>query len=199
MRIDERTRLRIRDERSIELESGALYVDSWRPEGAAHGSVEIHTAFGSLRDIGTQFEARVIADSLVVRVRDGRVSWSRGGSAVELLGGEQGRAGTSGTPEVQDTRPHETAWDWVSSVVPMLDIEDRTLGEFLRWVARERGLHVEFATDGLAATAPSIRLSGSIGGMTLEQALASVLATCRLDYRIENGVLDVLPSGSDGS
>jgi hypothetical protein len=90
--------------------------------------------------------------------------------------------------------PDPAAWDWIASVVPMLDIEGRTLGEFLQWIARERDLRVEFASASLAQSAPSIRLSGSIEGMTLEQALVSVLATCRLDCRIANGVLELHPS-----
>jgi ferric-dicitrate binding protein FerR (iron transport regulator) len=194
VRVDERTRLRIVDERSIELERGALYVDSWQPGGAPPGSVVIHTAFGSLRDVGTQFEARVVGDSLVVRVREGRVSWVRPDSEVVVESGMEARAGASGAPEVVREVPDPAAWDWIASVVPMLDIEGRTLGEFLQWIARERDLRVEFASTNLADSAPAVRLSGSIEGMTLDQALASVLATCRLEYRIENGVLELHPS-----
>ncbi len=194
LRIDERTRLRIEGERAIVLERGALYVDSWSPQGAAGEPLEVRTAFGSLRDIGTQFEARLVSDSLVVRVREGRVAWDRGDSTLEIAGGEEAQARMSGSPEVRNTPVDESAWGWISDVVPMLDIEDRTLGEFLQWIARERGLRVEFANPRLAETAPAIRLRGSIDGMTLEQALASVLATCRLDYRVHDGVLGVHPT-----
>jgi ferric-dicitrate binding protein FerR (iron transport regulator) len=193
LRIDEGTRLRIDGERTIALERGALYVDSWSPGGATPGSIEIRTAFGSLRDVGTQFEARLVGDSLVVRVREGRVSWDRGNATLEIAGGQVAQARASGSVELRNTPADEAAWDWISVVVPMLDIEDRTLGEFLQWIARERGLRVEFASPSLAESAPAIRLRGSIDGMTLEQALASVLATCRVDYRVHDGVLGVHP------
>jgi len=191
LRLDEGTRARLLDDGAIALERGALYVDSRGPAGSAAGSVEIRTGFGRLRDVGTQFEARVLGSSLVVRVREGRVSWDRAGARLEVRAGEEAEAETAGSAVLRAGPPDGTTWAWIGEVAPMLDIEGRTLGEFLQWIARERGLRLEFASSDLATTAPFIRLNGSIEGMTLDEALASVLVTCRLDHRIHGGVLEV--------
>ena len=55
--------------RRIELAAGTLYVDSGT--AAAGRGVEIVTAFGVVRDVGTQFEVRALSTGLRIRVREG--------------------------------------------------------------------------------------------------------------------------------
>jgi ferric-dicitrate binding protein FerR (iron transport regulator) len=77
VRLDARTRLVLRSPSALELAGGALYVDS----GGAGGAVEIRTAFGVARDVGTRFEVRVGAASVRLRVREGEVLLEHGGTA----------------------------------------------------------------------------------------------------------------------
>ena len=75
----------------------------------------------------------------------------------------------------------------------MMELEGRSLREFLDWMVRERGLRLQFTSPDLAGAASEISLNGSIDGMTLDQALESVLPTCRMAHRINGDVLVVQP------
>jgi ferric-dicitrate binding protein FerR (iron transport regulator) len=207
IRLDTGTRLRVLADRAIALDQGAVYVDSHTapldrgasdtgaPDAAA-GSIEIHTPLGTIRDIGTQFEVRWLPASLRVRVREGRVTFDTSGAAVEVAAGQEverrrDQAGM-GQALVPRALPITGAGlDWIDGITPMPGIDGRSLQWFLAWMARERGLKLSFATPQAAAAAPRIVLNGSIAGMTLDQALASVLATCQMTHRIEGDVLRI--------
>ena len=62
---------------------------------------------------------------------------------------------------------------------------------FLDWVARETALEVRYHAD-IEASAPGIRLHGTIEHLRPDEALAVVLRGSGLDYRIEEGELLVL-------
>ena len=74
VRLDHESRARLLSATKIELGGGALYVDG----GPESPELEVHTSFGVVRDIGTQFEIRLDAASLRVRVRSGAVEVHRG-------------------------------------------------------------------------------------------------------------------------
>ncbi len=59
---------------------------TWTADAESPGSSEVHTSFGVVRDIGTQFEIRLGASSLRVRVRSGVVEVHRGRGGVYPLG-----------------------------------------------------------------------------------------------------------------
>jgi hypothetical protein len=73
-----------------------------------------------------------------------------------------------------------------------MEIEGRPVGEFLDWIARERGLQLTFEDPALYVTAAETGLNGSIDGMSLDQALEAVLPTCGMTHHIQNGTLTVL-------
>ncbi len=191
LRLDAGTHLRVLSERVIALDRGAVYVDSRGPSGAAVGSVEIRTPLGSIRDIGTQFEARLRNASLHVLVREGTISLDGRDSALEVAAGhalEISDEGRTVRPELTASAPE---WAWIGEITPMMQIEGRSLREFLDWMVRERGLRLRFASDVLAESASEATLKGSIDGMTLDQALESVLTTCRMRHRIQQDALFV--------
>jgi ferric-dicitrate binding protein FerR (iron transport regulator) len=217
IRLDTGTRLRVLADRAIALDEGAVYVDSHTaaPDGgpsdrrpsdrgasdmgapdAAAGSIEIHTPLGTIRDIGTQFEVRWLPASLRVRVREGRVTFDTHGAVVDVGAGQEverrrDQAGMGQALIPQALPITGAALGWIDGITPMPGIDGRSLQWFLTWMARERGLKLSFATPQAAAAAPRIVLKGSIAGMTLEQALASVLATCQMTHRIEGDTLRV--------
>ena len=177
---------------TVALDRGALFVNTGST-AAERRSVEIRTAAGVTRDIGTSFEVRVGGDSTRVRVRDGIVQLVRtGGDAavhnagrgVELLATRTGVArrdvGTSGSE-----------WNWIALAAPPLEVDGKTLSVFLDWVAREGGWTIRFADEALRRSASSIVLLGSIAGLTPEQALETILPTCGLTHRIANGTVTI--------
>jgi hypothetical protein len=186
VRLDRDTRIRVLADSTIALVLGAVYVDS----GAEpRGSLDIRTPVGTVRDVGTQFETRLAADGLTVRVREGSASIAAPSGAVEVEAGWEVAVDPSGRTTRREIRPDGPEWDWVRAVTPTIEIEGLAALEFLHWASRERGLALSFADSALAAEAAGILLDGSIAGMSVEQALDAVLPTCALRHRVSDGVL----------
>jgi len=196
VRLDVDTRVRVLSRRAVALLSGAVYVDSGGPDPLQEPggeSIEIRTPAGAIHEMGTQFEVRIIDAAVRVRVREGAVSMNRPAGGLEVQAGRELEIGGDGSARSGDVPISGAPWAWVDEVAPMMAIEGRTLREFLDWVGRERGLVLRFAGAELAASASAIRLSGSIDGMTFDQALDSVLPTCRMGHRIEGDHLVIEP------
>lgn len=196
IRVDINSEIAFEEVDAIALRAGALFVDS----GAAVGperSIDIRTVLGTVRDIGTRFEVRLTADdALRVRVRDGLVrvttaaTSENGERATELLALADGAIRRAATPL---SGPD---WDWVTLAAPPFDLDGKTLAEFLAWVAREGGWDVRFENGQLAVSASTIVISGSVEGLTPDEALRSVLATCGLSHRINGNVVTITGSVS---
>jgi ferric-dicitrate binding protein FerR (iron transport regulator) len=191
LRLDTDTTLRVRSDREFSLERGALYVDSRGEGGSPRTSLRIDTAMGSIEDEGTQFAVRLAGDSLSLQVREGAVTLSAPSGRAVAAAGQALSLDASGRIVRTDDAGRGAGWAWAEAIAPMMEIEGRSLLDFLEWVVRERGVRLRFADAGLAGRAPEIVLKGSIAGMTLEQATASVLATCGAVHRWDNDALVV--------
>ncbi|HEX7185342.1 MAG TPA: FecR family protein [Thermoanaerobaculia bacterium] len=189
VRLDAGTRVRLVSRTRLELEAGAVYVDSGK---AAGGSLEVGTSWGSVREVGTQFEVRVEGGedpALRVRVREGAVSLLRGGGSDSVAAGGELRLHRDGRVSRGAVEPRGKAWDWVLAAAPSLDIEGLTLREYLDWVSRETAWRLRYEDDALAGLVAGIRLHGTIEGMAPDESLSIVLPGSGLGYRIEGGTL----------
>ena len=103
-----------RQEARIELLEGRVYLDT---HGVTQG-VEIVTRFGTLRDIGTQFEVVATDTSLRVRTREGAVTLTRGQSDAVLRCevSEELRIDVSGQVERGRIAAFDPEWTWVESL-----------------------------------------------------------------------------------
>ena len=168
----------------VRLGRGQIYLDSGR-SGAHAGSLWVATAFGRLAHIGTQFQVRVDpGHSMSVSVREGRVQLDAPGQTQTIARGERldvapGGGVTHGTVETCDA-----SWAWASALVPDFPIEGRPLSAFLDWFARETGRILVFLPPTTRADSDRTTLSGSISGLTPQQALDAVLATTRFRYDV---------------
>jgi hypothetical protein len=186
VRVDRGSRARLVSVNRVALDAGALYVDS----GPDAQALEITTSFGLVRDIGTQFEIRLDDSSLRVRVRSGVIEVHRG---IEV---SSARPGTEliVTSEVVTNRPvapYGRQWEWAASLGPEFDIEGRSLSAFLEYLCREQGWTLVYADSRLALEASGIMLRGSAKGLQPSDALAAVLPTTGLTYRVKDGELAV--------
>ncbi len=186
LRLDHATSLRILSDRAFLLERGAVYVDS----GTTVGSVRIETALGTIEDVGTQFEVRLNEGGLTVRVREGEVKVGAGSVSLRAAAGHAVTVDRAGRLARAAAAP-EAGWAWTETVAPPFPIEGRSLADFLTWAARERGTRVRYLGAGLAQRATGVRLHGSVEGMTLDQAVASVAVTSGLVHRWQAGELVV--------
>ena len=190
VRLDVGTRVHALDADAIELSSGAVYVDT----GRSSGRFEVRTDVATARDIGTQFEVRLVDRGLRLRVRTG---------IVELTHGERSVSGRAGTEVIlsaaeavtRPLAPYGPEWEWTAGLAPPPDFEGQTLSAFLARVAHEHGWEVRYADATLERTAARIVLHGSVSGLTPREAVDVAVATSGLLHRFENGTLVVL-SGS---
>lgn len=196
LRLDHDTRVRLVSAELVELERGAVYVDSGAP---ARGPVTIRTPLGTARDVGTQFEVRLFAgpassQRMRVRVREGLVhvapesaeprdesDVAAGGEMIVYAGGavESGRVSTFGGE-----------WDWILDLAPPFGEEKSSLAELLAWVGRETGWTIRYEDALLAAAAAEIPLRGAVADVQPEEA-PDLIRSAGLVSRLEHGVLHV--------
>jgi ferric-dicitrate binding protein FerR (iron transport regulator) len=185
LRIDAGTSLRFDSPRALTLERGTVYVDSGASPQGGRG-LEVVTALGSVRDVGTQFEARLLpADTLRVRVREGTILLARGGEVHQAGAGGELIVEAGGGLRRAAVPVSGPGWEWVQRTAPALAIEGVSLARFLDWVSRETGLRWRLAEPGAGQPPEEIILHGSIAGLTPEEALAVVLPGCGYRHRIE--------------
>ena len=190
LRLDRDTSVAFVDADHIEVNEGAVYVDSGVAAANA-GRLQVSTPAGVVRHVGTQYEARVVNDgSTRIRVREGRVDVKPvKGEALTLRVGDQILVSPSGVERRSRIEPSDDEWDWASNAAPEFDIEGRPVREFLAWAGRETGLEVVFATPESAAEARRAVLSGSVAGLNPDEALAAVLPTTSLRSTERDGKL----------
>jgi ferric-dicitrate binding protein FerR (iron transport regulator) len=190
VRLDFATRVRFASATMVELERGAVYVDTGV---SPRGSEDVTVRAGNVlvRPAGTQYQVRAGGHAAKVQVREGRVAVNRGTQSLVAIAGEEvvlsddgrvlRRAGTLSGPD----------WAWVGDAAPMLAIEGVKLREFLSWISRETGLRVEPADGEAVAVADSCVLHGSIENVAIADAPGVVLSSCGLGHRISDGTLAV--------
>jgi ferric-dicitrate binding protein FerR (iron transport regulator) len=200
VRLDASSRIRLLEAGSLGLDGGAVYVDSGGKTTA--DPLDVLTPRGVIREIGTQFEVRLENDSVRVRLREGAVVVQHDDRSDEVRAGAELELAPDGSVLRRPISAHGPEWEWIVGVTPMLDLEGRTAREFLDWIARERGWALAFADESVHRSADTTILSGSTERFALEEALDAVLATCRMTYGVEDGVLTVAAGGGgpdDGS
>jgi hypothetical protein len=193
VRLDEASRVRVRSAQDVELASGALYVDT----GDTGGQFLVHTPFGTARDVGTQFEVRLIGDTLRLRVRTGIVELTDRGRAIS------GRAGTEITLSRAEAAsrpiaPHDAEWEWASRLGPAASMEGESLAAYLRHLAREQGWAVAYADPALAREAEAIVLHGAVDSLSVRDRVEVAVAASGLRHRVDGGTLLVFRAGSGG-
>ncbi len=190
VRLDSNTRVRLLAGPALQLDRGALYIDSGSG-GTRRAAVEIRTEMGLVRDLGTQFEVRLEGDELRLSVREGLATLVRAGQTFAAPSGTRLLVRAGGAIETRAVPGQGPDWDWVLAIAPAFDLEGRTLGEYLDWVSRETGWRVEFADPSIARDAPTIVLHGSIVGLRPDETPVAVLPTCGLRHRLTDGALTI--------
>ena len=176
------TRVRFAAADRLALERGTLYLDA-RPAAATSVAVVIETPFGRVRHVGTQFELRLDATSLDVRVREGQAVVDRAGERFTTTVGEALRIRGDGTTERRSIETSGPDWDWITTIAPPFTLEGATVPALLEWVSREQGWQWAFEDAAARRLAERAVLHGSIEGLTPEEALAAALPVAGLTAR----------------
>jgi len=190
VRLDTGSRIRILDREVVALDRGAVYVDS-RANARSGAPLRIRTPLGEVEEAGTQFEVRLGADSVRIRVREGSVVLRAADRHFTVDISNELEAYRDGTSRSREIPRHGPEWYWVAGITPMPDIEGLSARAFLDRIAREGGWTLQFADEETATLAAGTVLRGSVEGLGLEHALEAVLPTCGMVHRIEDGRLVV--------
>ena len=179
LRLDHDTLLSVSSPDQIELLAGAIYIDAPSVKRTST-ALTIQTRAGSVQHVGTQYEVRTHADGIMVSVREGRVmvtsaSGENSGEAGQVL-----RLSNSGEVTRSSISATDLHWRWTLQAAPSFDINNRSLADFLQWIARETGKQLTYASPEAQAAAAAVKLRGSIEGLEPDAALAAVLSTTQL-------------------
>ena len=165
---------------AITLQRGAIYFSS----DAGSKPVAVRTRFGIVRDIGTQFEARLDSDALRVRVREGRIE----------LNGNDAEAGTEITAAADGVKKRSIPiagadWNWVLAAAPPMTLEGNAR-EVLTAIAREKGLKLIFSDRALADSVSRMSLHSRVP-LTPDEALDAATTASNLTYRVSGDTLAI--------
>ncbi len=200
MRLDSDTRARFASATVVELERGAVYVDTGA-EPRRREEVAVWTPAGVFEGVGTQFEVRAEGGAAAMtrlRVREGSVGLDRAGESVLTETGNELIVRGDGSLIRRRIQTYGPEWDWVVQAAPMPDIEGMKVRAFLDWIARETGLRVEIADDEAASLCDSTVLHGSIAHLTPAEAPRVVLSSAGLGHRVADGTLVVFVAEKRG-
>ena len=189
LRVDAGSRLRLlRTPRGavVELARGAVYLDA---EGLGE-QLEVRTPLGSVRDIGTQFETRLLsgASALQVRVRRGEVAVEGPATSLTLRAGEGLELSARGGITSFAVLAYGSDWSWVLGLAPGFELDGRSARELLDWVARETGWEVRYADDAAEAAADA-RFEGAFTVRTPGEEALVWLRGAGLRSRLQDGSL----------
>jgi len=175
LRLDTNTAVRLVSAQLVDLERGAIYVDS----SARHVlPVEVQTRFGTVREIGTQFEVRA-GDRLGVVVREGIVGVSTPAEHFHIPAGHAATVSAAGTHDVRVLSESDASWS--SSITPPFAIEGRTVADLLVWCSRETSLTIRYHDAETEQVARTTRLHGApIDDAHPYDAAATILPTAGL-------------------
>jgi ferric-dicitrate binding protein FerR (iron transport regulator) len=194
LRLAAATRVRIETD-SVVLDAGALYLDSGEDERAT--PIEVRSRLATVRELGTQYMARLTGNLLEVTVREGAVHIAQGKVVATANAGELLQLNETGQTQRLHVPEYGEHWAWVTQLAPKPVLEGLTLTEFLHWLVREHGWQLEFATPDLARHAATVDLHGSIDGLSGEEALAAVMTTTGWRYTLADGILTIDSRGDD--
>lgn len=185
LRLDHATSITLSAPAAIDLEGGAIYVDG----GKKGSSVLVTTPFGTIREIGTQFEVRIVEDGLRIQVREGAVQLddAAGQELVEAGGSLEIDAAGQRTREVIE--PYGDLWSWVIASMPPFDPEGKSVATVLEWTARESGFELRYEDTDTRAQARAAIVRGELLGLAPRAMLEVVLPGAGLEHRMADGVL----------
>jgi ferric-dicitrate binding protein FerR (iron transport regulator) len=178
LRLDHDTVVRLASNDRVTLEAGTIYVDD--PPSPRRSALTVESRAGSVRHYGTQYSVRDAESGIEISVREGRIIVTNSAGTSAGVAGERLRVTNAGAVTRSKIAPNDDFWTWVQDAAPAFDINDRTLAAFLLWIGRETGREIVYETSLAETAASEAKLHGSIDGLDLDTALATVLSTTQL-------------------
>jgi ferric-dicitrate binding protein FerR (iron transport regulator) len=180
----------------LELKRGSAYVDTGSADEKP-GSLVIETRFGQVRHLGTRYLVTVEPNSFTVGVREGRVAMLAASQQAQATRGEQlsirePAAGDNAVIQRSAIPTWGPLWTLAEESPAPFDIDGQPVSEFLNWATDQSGRELRYASAAAESQARMLTLRGNISGLNPQDALAAVMPTTPLDYRLtDDGGLEV--------
>lgn len=202
LRIDADTRVEFIDRDLIYLHSGRVYFDS-EPElladqrySSANAQFAIQTDHGVVSHVGTQYMTQSDFGGLTVSVREGEVVLGTSKTSNSASGGQQLEVRGGSSASIVNIKTYGDNWQWTEQLSPEVDVEGRSIHEFLRWVSHETGLGIEFENADVENTARIETLNGLVN-VEPADALRIWMMGVDLEWTIEDGVIRIDTIGGE--
>lgn len=173
----------------VVLHSGTVYFDS--AGRLADAAFEVETPLGSVRHVGTQFEASLVGSGLRIRVREGAVAFNDATRELFASVGEVVHIEGAGPAQRGAIDVDDDAWSWAVDLAILPVAPEYSLPEVLAWISRETGRDVRFADAAVQARVQTVILY-DLGNLTPKETLAVLRSTTAFEYReTDDGLLVV--------
>ena len=180
LRLDSRHARRVRGRRARPAVAGRRVCRLRRRRGAERARLRARHARRRVRHLGTQYEARLAGRGLRVAFARAGCGSARRAGAVHRRCRRANCSVAAGRVERSALAPNAAEWNWLATVTPPFTLEGRSVED--SWTgpdARPAGT-VVFASPEAAAAARAVTLSGTVEGLTPDEAVAAVLSTTSL-------------------
>ena len=190
LRLNNDTSLSFNGENEFTLNHGIVYFDSGSALNRST-KLTLHTQFGDIQNLGTQFAVSSAGESLEVWVREGKINLAQGGDSLVVGRGEKLLTNGASEPTISKIGTRDLVWQWVNQMAPEFELEGQNLNQFLIWLTREYGLTLAFDSAETKNMSHVIILHGEIDGLDMQQSLETVFATVDLQYELQQDTLVV--------
>ncbi len=162
----------------IQLTKGQLYVDA-----DGDSTLTVHTRYGSVADIGTQFLVTLLESELQASVREGTIIVESGGSQHTATPREQKAA----VIVLNENSVHQhfesksnSRWEWVHNTPTVYN--SQRVEELLSLISHDLGKRVEFASKGVEASVATMRINGELNPAKPRETLEIITRSSNLRY-----------------
>ena len=194
LRVDAETQIEFRSPTELFVVRGRVYYDSSPAMAAISGATRqlvVSTNFGDVTHIGTQFMVQSDRSEMSVSVRKGTVEVTPDGGTTTRATDSQLVRVRGGAPEIVNFRPYGDAWEWLEATAPSVNLEGRSVDEFLTWVGHETGMAIHYESAGVRSAAQQEILRGQSLDASPRESLAIWLPAINLSWRMDEGVIYV--------
>ena len=188
VRLNSNTLLHIDSKMQLNLIKGELYHDADTQNTLP---LIIKTALGEIQHIGTRYAVSVDSMALTVKVRNGRVKVDSSLLTTTLDKGNLIELTNTGTVNHSSITAYDSSWDWTQKATKPININHKSLKDFISHYAHEKGLDVNW--NNLKEKTAQVELVGDFDSLNQSQLLKTVFLSTKFDFEINKGILTIVP------
>ena len=188
-KLDENSLIKVANMEELELLKGQIYVES--NEHNNNNKLLINTKLGSINHIGTQYNVKLEAESINISVRKGAVLIHNDDLDKEINKGFEISINENGEHQKSSIDAFDSKWQWTQVITQEYDIQDKTISQYLKWISNETGYPIVWDSNKSKNLSSTIKLSGSIKGLTPIESLQVILPTTTFNYNISETAIHI--------